>query len=675
MKTKIFMFWGIVGAATLATASVVDLPETIIVRSDPEVVSYQSEPSMPEEAQDQTSFEIALSALAERDHSSVRRVLAQQDPGSIEHAALTWAFAHSGAMNLRELQDARTGLVGWPGDQKLQGLENDLSLTGLLGIDRIAKQLSGRTSNSFSTSVGGARAHLKDGDREAARKLLQLVWLDERLSANDEALILDEFKTVLTEEDHARRYFNMMSRDRVRSGTRLAAAANMLPLHDAWTALIRGQGSVLTMLEDVPASHRLTTAFKFVEVEALRKNGFFEQAAEALSIVSTDPDIAINPNAWWVERRIVSRSLREEGRLAEAYDIVAAHRGGTKATRIEARFHAGWYALQLGNPALATTHFSKISDMAQTPISKARGEYWFGRALEQLSGNKEEAAAAFKRASEHSTTFYGLLAAVRLGETELVAGPEHSWKHTDLSVIFADTLNLFDHHADKTVLRQFSNSLTGDEKALEHGLDAALWLNENGYVFKGLRMSKAAHRAGHFSRTALYPVDVIPSDDDFEHRDLALAHAIARQESEFRLDARSSADALGLMQLLPSTAAAEAERLGLAYQSGLLTRNADYNAKLGLSYVNRQLERFAGSYVLALIAYNAGPGRATQWQERFGSPVGLNLDETIDWIEQIPFPETRNYVFRVLENYAVYRSKYGLDGSLEDILVQGHPTY
>ena len=162
-----------------------------------------------------------------------------------------------------------------------------------------------------------------------------------------------------------------------------------------------------------------------------------------------------------------------------------------------------------------------------------------------------------------------------------------------------------------------------------------------------------------------HPLAAISDATGIEPVDHALAYAIARQESEFNNAAISTANAMGLMQVLPGTAREMAKKSGITYEAAKLTSDANYNARLGVAYLNEQLEKFHGSYVLTFAAYNAGPARAREWIERFGDPRGKSLYEVIDWIEMIPFPETRSYVQRIMENLQIYKIRLGQKSAID----------
>jgi soluble lytic murein transglycosylase len=180
-----------------------------------------------------------------------------------------------------------------------------------------------------------------------------------------------------------------------------------------------------------------------------------------------------------------------------------------------------------------------------------------------------------------------------------------------------------------------------------------------------LRVGKWAHWRGLDVAALAYPLGAIPTSANISASGKALAYSIARQESEFNKAAVSPADARGLLQLLPGTARGVAGRYGLSYSPARLVEDAGYNATLGAHYLGEQIRDFGGSYVMTFIAYNAGPRRVPQWIERYGDPRGKSIEEIVDWIERIPFPETRNYVQRVMENYQVYKARLGAPGDIE----------
>jgi soluble lytic murein transglycosylase len=156
-----------------------------------------------------------------------------------------------------------------------------------------------------------------------------------------------------------------------------------------------------------------------------------------------------------------------------------------------------------------------------------------------------------------------------------------------------------------------------------------------------------------------YPVTTLPNGGTTER---PLVFAIVRQESAFAPDAKSGVGARGLMQLMPGTAKNVADKLQMPYSADRLSADGLYNLTLGQSYLERLIEDFGGSYPLAIAAYNAGPGRVRQWLREFGDPRGRDLD-MVDWVEMIPFNETRTYVQRVLENLQIYRGQDRDNGS------------
>ncbi|MEM1378723.1 MAG: hypothetical protein AAGG69_15185, partial [Pseudomonadota bacterium] len=247
-----------------------DSAETMELRLSPPDI-----PAPPPDAK----IAAAFAALEQRDYGVVRSAIDNDQLAMSDRNALTWAFAHSGGMRLSELRAARETLETWPGDDALQSMEDREVARGLFSFMQLQRHLGDRVPADFSVAVALARNYAKSGDSERVRELLLPFWISEGLRGADELSVLEEFSDVLTPEDHARRYFHMMACDRIRSGERLKVAAKMEPVHDAWTAVIRGQSRANALLEAVPETHNTTTAYKFARVEHLRRQQRYDEAA------------------------------------------------------------------------------------------------------------------------------------------------------------------------------------------------------------------------------------------------------------------------------------------------------------------------------------------------------------------------------------------------------------
>jgi soluble lytic murein transglycosylase len=223
---------------------------------------------------------------------------------------------------------------------------------------------------------------------------------------------------------------------------------------------------------------------------------------------------------------------------------------------------------------------------------------------------------------------------------KLLIDAGHAWRATPLIDALADNLS---SPGELALLADMAAKAGQSKLALQVGKSSA---------YRGIDVGALTH-----------PLGAIPEETQLSDAGRALAYAIARQESEFHVGAKSGAGALGLLQLLPGTAKEVAARAGLEYSQVRLAADGGYNATLGARYLSEQIDRFDGSYILTFIAYNAGPRRADEWVKRYGNPKGKSIEEVVDWVERIPFSETRSYVQRVMENYQVY--KWRLNGQYD----------
>jgi soluble lytic murein transglycosylase len=323
---------------------------------------------------------------------------------------------------------------------------------------------------------------------------------------------------------------------------------------------------------------------------------------------------------------------------------------------------SGYIALQgLRDPKKASEHFLNFWNGVATPISKGRGGYWLGRAHEAM-GDKAEARKWYARGAEHPTSFYGQLAAEKIGldiGPTLAGGAARDWRKAS----FADSdaaraVILLDRAGQDDRTRWFIEALAATLRT-EAEIDAAGDLAQDiGRPDLAVSIGKDAAGRGLIALDAYYPIhEGLRARGPVEP---AFAMAVARQESEMNPAAVSPAGARGLMQLMPATAQKVSRQVGLPYDQRRLTSDPAYNAKLGSTYLAEMMARFSGARILAAAAYNAGPGRVAEWIGTYGDPRDPDVDP-IDWIESIPFNETRNYVHRVLEGLHVYRARLGSD--------------
>ncbi len=653
------------------TRQVVSAPQatpSVSAASDAAIITGAIEPAAtPVDGKD---IEAVLAVLSAIDSSDITAARAQRDAlveGSDDRNLATWLVAMSGHRDIpvSELTTALETLAEWPGRETISAhLERRLA-DGWFAASSLSRTLGEKPPQTIEAALVLATAAKAGGKPTEARALLAPFWHRSVLDASVETRILAEFADVLTTDDHRARYFSMMVRERIRAGERVRDAAGMTGLHDAWAAVIRGARDTDTQIAAIPAELLASEAGVFLRVENLRKSN---RVAEAAKLLAGAPSSSSNPDAWWVERRIVSRLMREAGEPAIAYALASAQTEGTVETRAEALFHAGWYALRnLEKPDVALPHFREMARIVTGPASKARAAYWTGRTLDAL-GNTEGAKGAYTEAAAHPTTFHGQLAAAALGSERLIIPAPVADADASLELRADPVFRAIVLLSRAGVPQKAAPLYLGLADRLVRPQTVAALVDHarmSGDERLALRIAKSAAWNGVVTGLTGFPDDAIDGLETLAPDSRLLALAVARQESEFNVSAVSRADARGLLQLLPSTAKAVAGRLDVPYSPERLTSEPAFNALLGTAYLGEQIERFDNSLVLTFVAYNAGPGRAREWIARYGNPVGLPLDEAIDWIEQIPYPETQGYVMKVLENLTVYRAAAGQPLTIE----------
>ncbi|TCV72852.1 soluble lytic murein transglycosylase [Neorhizobium sp. R1-B] len=616
-----------------------------------------------------TVLKQGLDALAENDIATALAVRNGLSEGALDRHILTWAIATSGAPGVpsQEIAAAQRELKSWPG---LKGLRAHSERALYRENPPASAVLAAFGPTRPETTEGAiilARALAATGRTSEAARAIRQIWVTELLDKPIEDKIIAEFPTLLSSADHKARMDHLMYKGRTAQAKRFSELSKAQSLYTAWSAVVSNARNAGTLLAAVDGSWKDDAGYLFARVEYLRRQDKYHEAAELLDKAPRDAAKLVDTTEWWNERRIVARGLADQGDFKLAYKIAADYVATSPTDVVDAEFHAGWYALRaLGDPKAAETHFRKILNASNRPLSASRAWYWLGRAAEQ--GGAGSAQEFLTKAAHYSGTFYGQLAAARLDVKTLnVAYPQptaanrESFENREAVKAIA-RLEAAGHEKRAVALyRALAEELTSPgELAM---LSARAEAKDNHAL--SLQIGKTAFGRGIDVAALAYPIGVIPQGANIEGSGKALAYSIARQESAFNPAAISPANARGLLQILPGTAQGVAKRHGLTYAAQKLTTDPGYNATLGAHYLGEQIDAFGGSYILTFIAYNAGPKRVPEWIARYGDPRGKSIDEVVDWIERIPFPETRNYVQRVMENYQVYKTRLGQKADIE----------
>jgi soluble lytic murein transglycosylase len=507
-----------------------------------------------------------------------------------------------------------------------------------------------------------ARVMLARGDRANAERLVREAWRNDAMSEDTENAALNLFGALLTAGDQKARMDLLLYGSEHEAALRAARrlGSDEVALAKARIATFRKSSNTRALLEAVPRELHGDAGYIFSRIQLLRREEKFAEAAQLMLSAPKSADRLYNVDEWWVERRLLSRKMLDVGENRTAYLIARdAALPARDIYKTEQEFTAGWIALRfLRDPATAAQHFARIGVGSVNPTALARAGYWQGRAAE-AAGRSQEARAAYAAAAEHSTSYYGQLARAKLGlpQIELNGAPAARGRGIERLEIVRAVQLLYALDEREIAIPIFADmGDNGDPDALV-GLGELT--SRNGDARGMLLVGKAALNRGLPFDFYAYPVTGIPPFKSIGPEvEQSIIFAIARQESAFNPRDVSAAQAYGLMQVTPDAGRYVCKKYGAGFDLGRLKNDPVYNAALGAAELGGLIEDYRGSYIMTFAAYNAGRGSVKKWIERYGDPRNPKVD-AVDWVEQIPFAETRNYVQRVMENLQVYRARFG----------------
>lgn len=606
---------------------------------------------------DQRLYERAFAA-ADRGRWAAAHNTASQARQKLPAKVLRWMHMtrRDRAHRFEDIAGFMAANPDWPGMKALQRNAENAIDNGVPAA-RVRNWFANRPPRTTEGRVRLIEALFADGMETEAAALVKSTWRTGSFGRKQGRSFRRKYRKHLSKADHAARLDHLLWQGRTSQARRMIPLVNqrLQKLAAARISLRASRGGVDWHIRQVPPDLLNDPGFVYERVRWRRRKGRDDGAYDLLKNIPPDTPEA---KKWWVERSILTRRLLAKGYISEAYRI--AHRHGLKdgARFVEAEWLSGWIALQfLKDGDVALRHFERIQANVKYPISLARASYWIARA-HLLSGNKSAAADAYREAARHGTTYYGQLAAAAQGIPLTLEDRTPTPPRKATESFNADervrAVHMLKQARAYGVIRHFTDALMRETKHPVRQVLVARLARDIGRQDHAVRVGRRAYRHDLPMPEIAYPVLTMRNASPTP----ALSHAIIRQESNFDTAAISPAGARGLMQLMPRTAKEVAKKLKVRYSRHRLTSSPNYNIRLGRAYLAGLLSRFDGSYVLAIAAYNAGPGAASRWIRQNGDPRDADVD-VIDWVESIPYRETRNYVQRVMENIQVYRVRLG----------------
>lgn len=491
-----------------------------------------------------------------------------------------------------------------------------------------------------------------------AKQYIKDVWLNNILPTNIQRDFLTKHRIKLRHGDHVDRINMLLWHNQVTQAEELLPLVNdnFQKMFKVRIAAINKRASTLKFHSKLPENYKYRSGIAYSLANYKLRKNFKADISDILLKASYDKKYY----AKWARLKLwYARELIEQKKYQKAYKILKSVKSESYNNKADAEWMMGWVSLRfLKKPALALKHFQNFDRMVAMPISKARAAYWQARAYEKLNDHNSK-IKYLKEAAKYPQYFYGQLASnslrvpqIKLPNDQIANLEISNWANENKNMIALKMLAMAN---DNELARDYCKYIALKTK----NLAKLKMLAKIGHDYKDYNIAVTTAKLA--SQKHIYLTeDNYPAPYKLPLRpEQALTYSIIRQESVFDIKAESCANAYGLMQLIKPTAKHAAKLAKVKFKKHKLTNDADYNIKLGTTKLIELLNYYDNSYILAIAAYNAGEHNINKWLKRYGDVREFRyLYSIIDWLEMIPYHETRNYVQRVLENVQVYRSLY-----------------
>lgn len=581
--------------------------------------------------------------------------------GPVTQDIVAWHKLRDGAGSWQEAEAFLRKRPDWPGLPLLRRKQEPNFQDAPVRV--VASIFAAEGAQSAEGALVLAQALSQQGQTAKANDVILEAWLNRAMSDEVQADYLAQYGDFLAPY-MVERLDAMLWKGWRENSQRMYPLVpdNWKKLAAARLALREDRTGVDVLIEAVPEPLTFDPGLAYERFRWRLRKGRDEEAL--VKLLERDEAQALGNTAAWASHRLaLARGEMRAGRPAIAYAIASKHGLTEGSTYAQLEWLAGYLALRyLNEPWQALEHFVYFEQEVVTPISLGRAGYWIGRAYEVI-GDKDAAQRAFEGGGAYQTSFYGLLAAEKAGLplSPLLAGQTQvpNWRGAAFARSSVhEAAMMFLASGELSLAERFWVHLAEvqDEQGMAQLGAMAIDL---GQPHIAVNLGKYFASQGLEIHAPYYPLHPLAN-----RRDLPvpteLALSIARRESEFDPSVVSGADARGLMQVLPGTAKLVATALNLPYEAARLNRDPAYNVTLGSAYLDGLAKEFQGNIILVSAGYNAGPRRPEAWLRDMGDPRFRGGPDMVDWIEHIPFGETRNYVMRVAESMPIYRARLGL---------------
>ena len=554
----------------------------------------------------------------------------------------------------------------WPGLKRLRSL-GEAAIPPNHNPTQVRAYFKEQLPQTGSGSLRLTEALIAHGRSAEARAEAKRAWLNLTLQQHEMNSLLQKYSDSLSRY-HQKRLEFLLWNGHTDAASRMFAlvSPDQQKLAKARIALQETTRGVDALIKAVPASLRNDGGLAYDRFQWRIRKGRWDGAQKLLAEQSIDIKRLGLPAKWGPRRRGFARRAMRMGKTELAYQLASQHGLSKGVDYADLEWLSGFISLtKLNAPRQAKVHFRNHMREVKTPVSLGHSGYWVGRTEEQLE-DFDAAVDAFNFGAMHQTSFYGQLASEKISAEPngLLVGKMivPDWRKGPLSKSTVVQAGILLHHAqEQNLMRWFFSHLAETTSEMETAQLAELALGLD-RPFVALGVAKEAAKRGFVIHKSYFPVTELANNSGNVAPEIAMA--IARRESELNPEAVSPVGARGLMQIMPATARQVARDINIEYSKNRLTNDWRYNAKLSSTYLGGLIDIYEGSYLLAFAAYNAGPNRVNKWIKTYGDPRDNQIDQ-VDWIEHIPYRETRNYVMRVIESLHVYRLR--INGKVEPI--------